>query len=215
MVNKGICSLLCCGITLAFCARAFAQAGPPLIGDDPGTPGNGQWEINVAYPYLRTAQQTTMDAPLMDINYGLGDHIELSYEGGFLFGKSDGQSWQNGYDNTQLGTKWRFLDQDKSGVDMSVYPQFTFNTSRSLTRTGLVESGLGVYLPMEIAKTIGKFELDAEGGFQYLQHDRNQWAGGPVIGYLLTDRIELLAEWRGAGSKLSQQRFDPGWRGTH
>jgi hypothetical protein len=25
-----------------------AQGGPPMITDDPGTPGNGQWEINVA-----------------------------------------------------------------------------------------------------------------------------------------------------------------------
>ncbi|MFZ1132916.1 MAG: hypothetical protein WAN38_19210 [Terriglobales bacterium] len=25
-----------------------AQGGPPYIGDDPGTPGDGNWEVNVA-----------------------------------------------------------------------------------------------------------------------------------------------------------------------
>jgi hypothetical protein len=81
-------------------------------------------------------------------------------------------------------------------VDMSVYPQWDFNTTHSLAQTGLVESGNGAFLPMEIAKTIGKLELDAEAGFQYWQFDRNQWVGGPIIGYVLNDRIELLCEAR-------------------
>ena len=195
MFNKKI-ALFCCCFLLAFCINAFGQGGPPLIGDDPGTPGNNKWEINVAYPYIRTAHQTTMDTPIIDANYGLGDHIELSYLGGWLIGKSDGEGWQDQYDNTELGLKWRFLDEDANGVDMSIYPQFTFNTSRALARSNLVESGVGFYFPLEVAKTFGKWELDGEAGFQYLQHDRNQWAGGPIIGYLLNDRVELLAEAR-------------------
>jgi len=27
---------------------SWAQGGPPLVTDDPDTPGNGRWEINVA-----------------------------------------------------------------------------------------------------------------------------------------------------------------------
>jgi hypothetical protein len=27
---------------------AFAQGGPPMVTDDPGTPGDGHWEINIA-----------------------------------------------------------------------------------------------------------------------------------------------------------------------
>src|SRR5580700_3469567 len=133
----------------------LGQGGPPLIGDDPGTPGNRHWEINVSYQYFQSPGSASMDIPLLDLNYGLGDHIELSYEGGPLIGETNG-NWQTGYDNSQLGLKWRFLDQDKSGVDMSVYPQWDFNTTHSLAQTGLVESGNGAFLPMEIAKTIGK-----------------------------------------------------------
>jgi hypothetical protein len=182
-------------VVLTLSVRSFAQGGPPLIGDDPGTPGNRHWEINVSYQYFQSPGATAMDLPILDLNYGLGDHIELSYEGGWLMGENNG-AWQDGYDDSQLGVKWRFLDQDKNGVDMSVYPQWTFNTTRPLARSGLVESGNGVYVPAEIAKTIGKLELDAEAGFQYWQYDRNQWVGGPIVGYLLTDRIELLSEAR-------------------
>jgi hypothetical protein len=195
-MNAWLRSAIPCFIVFAFCARSFGQGGPPLIGDDPGTPGNGHWEINVSCPYLRTAGTTTMDIPYIDANYGLGDHVELSYEGGLLLGRNDGQSWQSGYDNSLFGVKWRFLDQETSGVDVSVYPQFGFNTTSSLQRAGLVESGTSSFFPFEVAKTFGKLELDAEAGYQYWEHDRDQWAGGPIVGYNLTDKIELLGEAR-------------------
>jgi hypothetical protein len=183
-------------VALTICATSFGQGGPPLIGDDPGTPGNGNWEINLSYPYQRTAHTTTMDIPYIDANYGLGDHIEISYEGGWLVGKSDGNGWQSGYDNSLMGVKWRFLDEDTSGVDISVYPQLGYDTTTSLARAGLTDSGTSFFLPVEVAKTFGKLELDAEAGYQFLQHERDQWAGGPIVGYDLTDKIELLAEAR-------------------
>src|SRR5271170_1254064 len=52
-----------CAVILALSAAARGEGGPPLIGDDPGTPGNGNWEINVPYLYQRTSQQTTIDVP--------------------------------------------------------------------------------------------------------------------------------------------------------
>jgi len=185
-----------CLVVCACYAPSFGEGGPPLIGDDPGTPGNGHWEINVAYPYLHTAQTTTMDIPYVDANYGLGDHIELSYEGGLLIGKKTGHGWQSGYDDSLVGVKWRFLDEETSGVDMSTYPQVGFNTTSSFARSGLVESGTTFFLPVEIAKTFGKLELDGEVGYQYYEHQRDQWAGGPIVGYNLTERIELLGEAR-------------------
>jgi hypothetical protein len=142
-----------------------------------------------------------MDIPYLDANYGLGDHIELSYEGGFLLGQNAGQSWRGGYDNSLIGVKWRFLDEETCGVDMSVYPQFGYDTTASLGRAGLVEPGMNFFFPVEVAKTFGKFELDAEAGYQYWEHDRGQWAGGPIIGYILTERIELLGEARFVGDQ--------------
>jgi hypothetical protein len=185
-----------CMTVVVIGAASFGEGGPPLIGDDPGTPGNGKFEINVAYPYLQTEHTTTMDLGYVDANYGLGDHIELSYQGGVLLGKSAGQGWHGGYDNSLLGLKWRFLDQETNGVDMSIYPQFGFNTTSSLARIGFANSGVGGFMPVEIAKTFGKLELDGEFGYQYQEHDRDQWAGGPIVGYLLNDRIELLGEAR-------------------
>jgi hypothetical protein len=180
----------------SICTISFGQAGPPVIGDDPGTPGNGHWEINLAYPYAQTEKTIAMDFPYVDLNYGLGDHLQLKYQGGYFFGKYRGQGWQNGYDDSLVGVKWRYLDEDKSGVDMSTYPQLGINTSSSLVRNGIVESGLSFYLPVEIAKTFGPFQVAAELGYQFYEHDRDLWAGGAVVAYNLSERIQLVGEIR-------------------
>jgi hypothetical protein len=188
-------------LTLGICFRAYGEGGPPLIGDDPGTPGNGKYEINIACPITQTDRTMNIDFPYVDANYGLGDHIELSYQGGLLIGKKRGEDWVAGYDASLFGLKWRFLDEAKSGADMSVYPQLGYNTTSSFARSGLAESGTSFFLPLEIAKTYGKLELDGEAGYQFYEHDRGQWAGGPIVGYLLTDKIELLSEARFVGDQ--------------
>ena len=42
-------------VAVASCAlgasEALGQGGPPMITDDPGTPGNGKWEINLAIAF--------------------------------------------------------------------------------------------------------------------------------------------------------------------
>ena len=49
-----------------------------MITDDPGTPGNGKWEINLPIAFEHRPEEWTMDAPGIDLNYGLGDHIQLT-----------------------------------------------------------------------------------------------------------------------------------------
>jgi hypothetical protein len=53
-------------------ASARAQAGPPLITDDPDTPGPGYWGINIATILSTAADGTEFEASLADINYGVG-----------------------------------------------------------------------------------------------------------------------------------------------
>ncbi len=58
----------------------LAQGGPPLITDDPGTPGDGNWEINIAFTTKKRRTVRSYETPILDINYGLGDRIQLKYE---------------------------------------------------------------------------------------------------------------------------------------
>jgi len=59
---------------------AHAQGGPPFLTDDPETPGNKHWEINFGYVGDRNPAAGAYQVPDFDINYGLGDRIQLKFE---------------------------------------------------------------------------------------------------------------------------------------
>ena len=97
-----------------------------MLTDDPATPGSGAWEINTAYVEQRTRQDRQRSFPHVDVNYGLGDRIQLKYETGWVFADvpaSEGGGVKSGLDDSLLGVKWRFLDQERIGADLSIYPQ--------------------------------------------------------------------------------------------
>src|SRR5258708_6064260 len=61
-------------------AVAFSQGGPPFQSDDPDTPGNKHWEINLGFLGERSRFEGSFETPNIDINYGLGNRIQLKYE---------------------------------------------------------------------------------------------------------------------------------------
>src|ERR1700678_1158450 len=67
-------------ILILAAAAAHGQAGPPFKTDDPETPGNQHWEINFGWLGSRGAGAGDYSVPDFDINYGLGDRIQLKYE---------------------------------------------------------------------------------------------------------------------------------------
>ena len=54
---------------LACSGTAFGLS-PPLVTDDPETPGAGGWEINITSSIDSSRDETSIEAPLFDINYG-------------------------------------------------------------------------------------------------------------------------------------------------
>ncbi len=176
---------------------ACAQGGPPLITDDPGTPGDGNWEINVAFTVEKRRAGREYESPLLDINYGLGDRIQLKYEVPWLVLDERGQRTITGLGNSVFGVKWRFFDQDDCPVDMSVYPQFKFNTSDSAEDRGLVDRGVELVLPLQIEKSFGPISINPEFGYMVREYNDNEWIYGLAMGYEVSNKLELLAEISG------------------
>ena len=183
--------------TLLLATPAHAQGGPPLITDDPGTPGNGKWEINIPFTLERTRHTKTFETPRLDFNYGWGDHVQVKYEVAYTIVDEKDRGSHGGVGDSLIGYKWRFLDEDQHGFAMSIYPQLEFNTPPGVERRGVEESGTNFFLPIEIGKTIGSFELAAEMGYEFVQHDKDQWEYGFVVGYPATKVLELLGEIHG------------------
>src|SRR5579872_7257089 len=101
---------------------ALAQGGPPMITDDPDTPGNRNWEINANAVGAFSRGQSFVQVPYLDLNYGFGDNIQLKFEGGWTPVVHTGTDNQSGAGPGALlaGAKWRFLDQDQVGLNVSI-----------------------------------------------------------------------------------------------
>ena len=165
-----------------------------MITDDPGTPGNGKWENNFAITFEYRPGETAYDVPEIDLNYGVGDHIQLTLQTAPVLLKRSSQGLIGGWGGTEAAVKWRFLDEATSGVDMSMFPRVLFNVSQSSVRRGLAEDGTRFQIPFQIAKTFGRLRVDAEFGPLASTVGRSEWLYGIVCGFDVAKTTMLMAE---------------------
>jgi hypothetical protein len=168
-----------------------------MITDDPGTPGNGHWENNIAVIFEHRPNETSWDLPMIDLNYGVGEHIQLTLQGGPVLLKRSGQGLIGGIGGTEAAVKWRFLDEEKSGFDVSMFPRVIFNITQSSVRRGLAEDGTRFQIPFQVAKTFGRFHADAEFGPLASTLGRGEWIYGIVGGVELAKTTMLMTELHG------------------
>jgi hypothetical protein len=182
-------------LSLACIARvAFGQGGPPMITDDPGTPGDGKWENNVAIAFEHRPGETAYDVPEIDLNYGVGDHTQLTLQTAPVLLKRSGHGVIGGMGGTEAAVKWRFLDDATNGVDMSMFPRILFNVTQSSVRRGLAEDGTRFQIPFQTAKTFGRLHVDAEFGPRVSTIGRSEWLHGIVCGFDVAKTTMLMAE---------------------
>jgi len=165
-----------------------------MITDDPGTPGNGKWENNLAIIFEHRPNETSIDVPEVDLNYGVGDHIQLTLQNAPVLLKRSGHGLIGGLSSTEAAVKWRFLDESTSGFDMSMFPRVIFNVSQSSVRRGLAEDGTRFQMPFEIAKGLGRWHADAEFGPRATTVGRSELLSGIVCGFDLSKPTMLMAE---------------------
>jgi hypothetical protein len=125
--------LICLGVLMT-CAphSGIAQAGPPFLSNDPGTPGNGNWEINVAAAQTVGRASSSYQLPQLDVNFGLGDRVQLTYEVPYVVETDQStQSSHAGWSNAYPGVKWRFIDQGEGGWQVSLFPQIETGSALS------------------------------------------------------------------------------------
>jgi hypothetical protein len=175
--------------------NAWAQGGPPLITDDPDTPGPGYWEINLATIVEKSRPERRSEAPLADINYGIGTRIQLKFEIPWVTMVSPDQSAQTGIGNNNTGVKWRFLGREGEPVSWSIYPQLEMNTRESSAVKGLVERQTRLFLPTEFTVQKGRVEINGEVGRMFVHDGEDGWAAGVTTEIEISRALELLGEF--------------------
>ena len=184
-------------------ARMFGQGGPPLITDDPDTPGPGFWEINLAAIVARSLSERRTQQPLADINYGVGRRIQLKFEMPWLRVHDRGQRAATGPGNANYGVKWRFLGEEGKRLAWSIYPQLEVNSSKSMSNRGLVVEGPQFLLPTEFTVEMNHIEVNGELGRNVVRDGDDQWIYGVSTEIPVRRGLEILGELHGEQSSAS------------
>jgi hypothetical protein len=172
-----------------------ALAGPPFVTDDPVPVDPGHIEVDIAATAMRSAAGLTGYALFIDANFGAAPNLQLHAGFGTACARI-GRRWACGYGDTELGAKYRFVEQDPVGwlPDIAIYPTV-------IAPTGDAGVGLGaghaqIVLPVWLAKDWGEWTGFGGASFTQNRHgtDRNDWFTGIGLLNKVADDLQLGGE---------------------
>jgi hypothetical protein len=188
-------AVVCLFTATVICPRtAAADAGPPFLTNDPGTPGNANWEINIGAVPTILPGTSSWQLPQLDVNYGVGERVQLTVEIPYVLQSTTGEGTTSGWGNAFPGVKWRFFDQGEDGWQISTFPMYETAGSASAQRAGIAVDGPRLFLPLEVAKKVGTVDVNLEVGSYVPWHGDHEHIIGLVVGHRFSPRLDLDAE---------------------
>ena len=198
-----------CAVKVAFQSRIRHKKGeepvemtvsaPPMVTDDTDTPGANNWEINLGIHSESGGGEHRIEIPTIDVNYGMGDKLQLTYEVPYTFVKvndvtTGGSTTANGFGESIFGAKYRFYDNKDTGLSFAIDPQLEFRTPGASKR--VAENATGFILPLLMTREFEHFAIGANLGAEFSGGDQRIFASFGA-GRRLTDHTAVLAEIAG------------------
>jgi hypothetical protein len=180
----------------AVAALSPAQAGAPFVTDDPEPIAYGTWEINVFSQATHVSGERSGTLAGVDMNYGALPDLQLHVIAPLAFDKVAGAGTKIGYGDTELGAKYRFIDEDEGGwrPAVAVFPLVSLPT-------GDDERGLGTghtreFLPLWLEKNFGDWRTFGGGGYWNNPgaDNKNYWFLGWALQRQITENLSLGGE---------------------
>jgi hypothetical protein len=183
-------------LALALLPLARAAAGPPYLTDDPEPVPYQHYEFYALSTGSAIRGDTSGFAPAFEFNYGAVPNGQLHLIAPFAFDGPAGGGAQYGAGDTELGFKYRFIDEDKAQPMVGVYPLVELPTAND--RFGLGAGNPRAYFPLWIQKSFGDWTTYGGGGY-WINHgddtpNRDYWFFGWLIQRQVTKQLAIGAE---------------------
>ena len=183
---------------------------PPMISDDTGTPGDRKLEINLIAQGDFAGKTHRIEAPLLDMNYGIGELVQLKLEIPYVHLASqdadaaDPQSAMraHGVGDSTFGVKYRFYDDKDNGLSFALYPQVRFRTPGA--NRAVSEQKTVVILPLIMTREFEKASITLNAGLEHGDNSRVFASFG--AGTRLTDQLALFGEIAGTNLNARDER---------
>lgn len=173
----------------------LAHANPPFETDDPGV-----FPLHTGEAYLfssggRGAGGWGLDAaPGAEINYSAFPNTFFHVVVPLAYNNPAGGDSAYGLGDVELGFKWRFLSQERNGIDVATFPLAELPTGNA--QRGLGSRRASYFLPLWLEKDWGPWTVYGGGGRWFMNDpgQRDWWFTGVVVQRQVTRALYLGGE---------------------
>jgi hypothetical protein len=141
----------------------LALAGPPFKTDDPIPIGFRHGEFYFFSSAVADASGIGGIGPAFEFNYGALPDVHLHIVMPIAFSKQKNGPLHTGYGDTELGVKYRFVQQTDLIPDIATFPLVEVPTGNEAK--GLGDGKPQVYLPLWLQKDIGNWTIYGGAGY--------------------------------------------------
>jgi len=175
-----------------------AVAGPPFRTDDPEPVEYQHYEFYTFTTGTHVSGDTSGFGPAWEFNYGLIPDGQFHIIAPLAFDSPAGGPSKFGYGDTELGFKYRFVQEDDKGTRPMVgtFPMLELPTGDQ--GSGLGAGHARVFLPLWLQKSFGDWTTYGGGGY-WVNHDsaagdRDYWFFGWLLQKKITDKLVIGGE---------------------
>ena len=175
-----------------------ATAGPPFRTDDPEPVDYQHYEFYTFSTGTHVSGDTSGVGPAWEFNYGIIPNGQFHIVAPVAFDSPSGGPTQFGYGDTELGFKYRFIDEDTHGSRpmVGVFPLLEVPTGDQTS--GLGAGHLRMYLPVWVQKSFGDWTTYGGGGY-WINHgggtdDKDYWFFGWLLQKKVTEKLVVGGE---------------------
>ena len=161
MSKSGMITILLTGILMTLCIQK-TNAGPPFVTDDPEPVEYRHWEYYISTINTFRTTNCTGILPNVEVNYGLIPNVQMHLILPLNYDYSTSQGFRIGYANTELGFKYRFVQETKDIPQIGTFPMLEIPT---INNSEFSSGHIQLFIPVWAQKSWGK--LTTYGGAGY------------------------------------------------
>jgi Putative MetA-pathway of phenol degradation len=203
-VDWGCSCLCCCG-----------GGGRRFTTDDPEPVEYRHWELYLASQHQRDSTKTwSGTAPHFEVNYGVVPDVQLHIIAPFSYSAPNNGVAHYGYGDTELGVKFRFLQERTWTPMIGTFPFLEVPTGSQ--GAGLGNGSAQVFLPVWVQKGFGSWQTYGGAGLWIDLGDRYRhwwyfgWQVQRRLGKALTLGAEIFHQTPDHPGGESDSRFNVG-----
>jgi hypothetical protein len=188
-------ALLLASLVLATTLPRPVTAGPPYTTDDPEPVELHHWEIYLATQDFFASGGAWIGAlPMVEVNFGVLPQVQLHVIAPLAYQRDPAGPMRYGYGDTELGVKWRFVEEGDWLPMIGTFPLLEVPTGS--TSLGLGTGTTRFFLPLWLQKSFGPWTTYGGGGYWVNPGDgnRNYWFFGCQAQRRLGEVVTVGAE---------------------